>query len=165
MEVVKVGTEAIPAIQLLAEITWAFAYKDILSAAQMSYMLHLIYSKESLQQQMLEKKHQFVLLTAADKPSGFASYSIKAEHDNFTYRLHKIYVNPALQGIGAGKYLLDYVLQDIKSLGAESLELNVNRHNKAIGFYRKHGFEVISTEDIPIGNGYFMNDFVMRLSW
>ena len=114
---------------------------------------------------MLEKKHQFVLLTADDKPAGFASYSVKTEHNNSTYKLHKIYVDPALQGTGAGKRLLDYVLQDIKPFGARNLELNVNRHNTAIGFYRKHGFEVISTEDIPIGDGYFMNDFVMRLSW
>ena len=48
MEVAKVGTEAIPAIQSLAEITWAVAYKDILSEAQMTYMLHLIYSPEAL---------------------------------------------------------------------------------------------------------------------
>jgi ribosomal protein S18 acetylase RimI-like enzyme len=40
----------------------------------------------------------------------------------------------------------------------------VNRENKAIGFYNKLGFTIIAEEDIPIGNGFFMNDYVMQIS-
>jgi hypothetical protein len=39
----------------------------------------------------------------------------------------------------------------------------VNRYNKAKGFYEKLGFKVIGKEDIDIGNGYLMNDYVMQL--
>ena len=45
---------------------------------------------------------------------------------------------------------------------ARSLLLNVNRHNKAISFYKKYGFDIIAEEDIDIGNGYYMNDYVME---
>jgi hypothetical protein len=30
-------------------------------------------------------------------------------------------------------------------------------------FYEKIGFKTILVLDVPIGNGYFMNDFVMQL--
>ena len=45
--------------------------------------------------------------------------------------------------------------------GKETLDLNVNRHNKAKNFYEKMGFQVAYEEDIPIGK-YWMNDYVMR---
>jgi ribosomal protein S18 acetylase RimI-like enzyme len=41
--------------------------------------------------------------------------------------------------------------------------VNVNRHNKALHFYEKYGFKIIREEDIDIGEGYFMNDYVMEL--
>jgi len=41
------------------------------------------------------------------------------------------------------------------------LLLNVNRQNKARFFYEKLGFKIAYSEDIEIGNGYLMNDFVM----
>lgn len=163
MEVKKVGTEAIPAIQSLAEITWAVAYRDILSPEQMHYMLDLIYSQEALTAQM-EEGHQFVLLVMDDLPIGFASYSKKSPSSPAVFKLHKIYVDPTLQGKGAGKFLLNYVLEDIGPLGAKSLQLNVNRQNKALGFYQRQGFIIIAEADIPIGNGYFMNDYIMELS-
>jgi hypothetical protein len=38
----------------------------------------------------------------------------------------------------------------------------VNRYNKARAFYEKLGFVVIDEKDFDIGNGYFMNDYVME---
>jgi len=38
----------------------------------------------------------------------------------------------------------------------------VNRNNVAKDFYEKFGFIVIKEEDLDIGNGYFMNDYVMQ---
>jgi hypothetical protein len=39
----------------------------------------------------------------------------------------------------------------------------VNRYNKAKDFYEKAGFKIIETVDIEIGNGFYMNDYVMEL--
>ena len=49
-----------------------------------------------------------------------------------------------------------------KSFKNDVLFLNVNRFNKAQYFYKKLGFEVAYEEDIEIGNGYLMEDFVME---
>ncbi|MBC7888382.1 MAG: GNAT family N-acetyltransferase [Ferruginibacter sp.] len=165
MEVKKVGAESIPIVQSLVTITWPFTYKEILSAAQLSYMLQLIYSAESLQNQIEKQGHQFILGSDDKAAVGFASYGSKNAASPAIFKLHKIYIDPGHQGKGIGKILLDYILHDIKLAGSRELELNVNRHNKALGFYQRFGFKIIDEQDIPIGNGYFMNDYIMRLNW
>ena len=60
--------------------------------------------------------------------------------------------------------MLQFIINEISKEGVKYLELNVNRENKAIGFYKKLGFTIIAEEDIPIGNGFFMNDYVMQIS-
>lgn len=162
IEVKKVGEESIPQVQHIVQLTWPVTYGPILSKGQLDYMIDLIYSTDSLKQQ-IQKGHQFILATEENTVVGFASYSVKDAAEPSRFRLHKIYIDPNQQGKGIGKILLDFILDDIKPQGATDLELNVNRYNKALGFYQKLGFNIISEEDIDIGNGYFMNDYVMNL--
>jgi len=162
LHIEKAGEEAIPAIQDLAQITWPVTYGPILPAHQLEYMLELIYSTAALQEQM-QKGHRFILAIDDGQPVAFASYSVKQESDPSLYRLHKLYIDPSQQGKGLGRILVDHIVNDIVPKGATVLELNVNRFNKAKTFYERLGFTVTSEEDIDIGNGYFMNDYVMQL--
>ena len=43
------------------------------------------------------------------------------------------------------------------------MELNVNRHNRALHFYERMGMRKLREGDFPIGNGYYMNDYIMGL--
>jgi GNAT superfamily N-acetyltransferase len=153
--------EDINTIGFLAQQIWPRAYQDILSDAQLGYMLNLFYSPASLRHQMLEDKQNFLVVEEDEEPIGFASWSRAAEPG--VYRLHKIYVLSGMQGKGLGKAILDFIFEDIAPQGARVLQLNVNRNNKARRFYEKMGFAVIREEDIDIGNNYFMNDYVMEL--
>jgi len=156
------GSDELEIIRALARKIWPVAYGEILDDGQLSYMLEKMYSIESLHQQLLQSHHRFILVVDDDRPVGFASYSVKDEQPSVV-RLHKIYVLPEQQGSGTGKMLLNYVISSSKEMGATTMELNVNRHNKALHFYEKQGFTVQRTEDIDIGAGYFMNDYVMEL--
>ncbi|MDB5201427.1 MAG: family N-acetyltransferase [Ferruginibacter sp.] len=161
MEIRSAGITDIPSIRVLAYDTWPAAYGAILSQAQLTYMLELIYSEHALQEQMSSLAHRFIIITDAGRDVGFASYSQKANAAKGIFRLHKLYVLPDQQGKGTGKKLLDYLIADISRENAEALELNVNRNNKAFDFYKKMGFDISREEDIDIGAGYFMNDYVM----
>ena len=121
-------------------------------------MLDLIYSEASLQKQMNDK-HHFIIVHEGDPPVGFASYS---ETHPQIYKLHKIYVLPTQQGKGTGRFVIDQVVTTIKARGGKRLQLNVNRNNKAKDFYEKLGFAAIGEENIDIGNGYFMHDYIME---
>ena len=153
----------LPTIHDLAHEIWPSAYLEILGQAQLDYMLNKIYSLPSLQHQFTILKHYFILAAENENPVGFASYS--PHEDATVYHLNKIYVLPDQQGKNMGKQMLNYVISEIKKLGATSLQLNVNRHNKALHFYQKQGFKIIRKEDIDIGSGYFMNDYVLELQF
>jgi ribosomal protein S18 acetylase RimI-like enzyme len=43
------------------------------------------------------------------------------------------------------------------------LQLQVNKHNKALYFYQKLGFRVIEEVVFDIGHGYIMDDYLMEL--
>lgn len=159
IEIKKVGVDAIPIIKEIADATWPVTYNEILTSKQLDYMMELIYSISSLQKQ-IQNGQQFIIAYYTDKPIAFAAYSPK-ENISSVYKLHKIYILPNQQGKGIGKKLVNFITADIKP--CHTLHLNVNRHNKARFFYEKLGFTIISEEDIDIGNGYFMNDYVMEL--
>ena len=43
------------------------------------------------------------------------------------------------------------------------MELNVNRRNRALHFYERMGMRRLREGDFPIGDGYYMNDYIMGL--
>lgn len=121
-------------------------------------MLEMMYSEASLQKQMNEGC-QFMIVYDNEIPVGFASVQ---ETQPAIFKLHKIYILPSQQGKGTGRFVIDYILKDLKQKGASALQLQVNRFNKARNFYEKLGFSVIDQKDFDIGDGYFMNDYIMQ---
>jgi GNAT superfamily N-acetyltransferase len=152
----------LPQIRQLAHEIWPVAYGSILSADQLDYMLEGFYSIPSLEKQLIQSGHTFVLALEDHIPVGFASFSAKETRPE-VIRLHKIYVLPTRQGKGMGKFLLQYVMRTAQELGGTALQLNVNRYNPALHFYEKSGFTIVGQEDIDIGKGYFMNDYIMEV--
>ena len=150
-----------PVIQHLACKIWPGAYAEILSARQVSYMLHLMYAIPMLQQQMASGQQQFLLLlNEQQQPVGFAGWGLeKAPH---LAKLHKLYVLPCTAGTGAGSTLLQQVLHRAKQAGATHLQLQVNKHNKAQQFYLRQGFTVVESKVMDIGNGFVMDDYIMQ---
>lgn len=145
----------------LAKRIWPVVFRGILSPAQIAYMLEWMYSPASLLEQM-KKGHHFLLLKEEDNFVGYASWSW--EKGTGVARLHKIYVLPEMHGTGGGSLLLKEVIRRARLKGQRELQLNVNRFNPAVAFYRRKGFRIIREEDNDIGDGYFMNDYVMQLS-
>lgn len=120
-------------------------------------MLEMMYSESSLRQQM-EEGTQFKLFYEENEPVGFAAYE---KIEPTIWKLHKIYILATQQGKGTGKFLMDHISKEVQQQGALVLQLQVNRNNKAKSFYEKIGFKVIEEADFDIGNGFFMNDYVM----
>ena len=156
----KAKDEDLPIIQKLAKETWPSAYGDILSKEQIIYMLDTMYDEGQLLKQ-LQQGHTFLIAAESLKDIAFAGFSI-VDFDTQTYKLHKIYVTPKMHAKGIGKFLLNEVVDEIKAQGGKLVQLNVNRANSAVGFYENAGFKIKETVDVNIGNGFFMNDYVME---
>ena len=148
-------------IRTIAYKTWPVTYREILSKAQLDYMLEKFYSDATLLNDLTSKGHRFILVNENDVCLGFASYEHQYLGKNIT-RLHKIYLLPETQGRGMGKLVLDTIMALAKENQSEAISLNVNRFNKAYTFYLKMGFEVVAEENLEIGNGYLMEDYKME---
>lgn len=148
-------------IRIIALATWPVTYGTILSREQMDYMLNLFYSPSSLSRQMNENGHTFILAQPPGKASvGFASFAPHKD-DSTIFHLHKFYLLPEWQKKGIGQALMTRVTEMVLAAGGKTLQLNVNRHNPAYHIYLHLGFSVLREEDIDIGQGYYMNDYVM----
>lgn len=164
IEIRPLAINEIDVVRVLSKEIWEKVYPSIISMEQIMYMLELIYNEESLLEQINIKKHQFILITHNNLPIGYASFSLKDGIDESQYRLHKFYLQPEHHGKGFGKQMMNYIIREIQNAGAKSIELNVNKYNPTINFYKKLGFSVISEEVIDIGNGYVMDDYIMQLN-
>ena len=123
-------------------------------------------------------------------PCGYVSVQHEGPDQDGTeiFHLHKIYVMPEAQGRGVGMRLFQTVVQHVKSVlqarsagdGASAIinpelaaaqsatakariELNVNKFNSAVNFYKHLGMRILLEEDFPIGNGFYKTDYIMGL--
>ena len=158
-EIKKAGVNDVALIRELTFRVWPQTYATILSQEQIDYMLEMMYSEDSLKEQMTEDGCHFIIVYENGNPVGFASYSEEEPH---RWKLNKIYVLQNQQGKGTGKYVINYIIEEIKKQNGNCLFLQVNRYNNAKTFYEKLGFAEIDFINLDIGNGYFMNDYVME---
>ncbi len=152
----KKAVEAdIPVIYDLAEKIWNIHYLPIIGQQQIDYMLGKMYSASGQLEQM-KNGQDFYLIYENHEAIGYFSIAKTGNE----YMLHKLYVLIDKQGKGLGAEVLSHIESICKD--GKSIKLTVNRKNfKTINFYFKHGFYIDSVEDFDIGDGYFMNDFVM----
>ena len=94
-----------------------------------------------------------------------AGYVSVQQQGEDLFHLQKIYVLPYYQGAHCGSFLFREAIKYIKEVhpGPCLMELNVNRNNKALQFYEHMGMRKLREGDFPIGNGYYMNDYIMGL--
>lgn len=157
----KTATVAdIKTIQSVAYPAFTDAYKTILTPEQTAYMLNMMYSEKSLTEQM-QNGHIFFIAFDDEKPCGYVSVEKQNEH---LFHLQKIYLLKECRGKGFGKILFEkaqsYALS--QCTGECVMELNVNRNNKALEFYKKMGMHIAESGDFNIGGGFYMNDYIMR---
>jgi GNAT superfamily N-acetyltransferase len=158
-------------IRSVSERTWPSTYGHIISQEQIDFMLDWMYSDASLEKQM-NTGCEFYIASAQNEngdldPVGFCSVSPAEEKDKLknsnTHKLNKLYVLPIAQGTGAGKALLNKAIEVAKAAGSTSLFLQVNKQNTTYTFYLKKGFIKELEFKFDIGNGFYMDDYVMRL--
>lgn len=148
-------------IRRLAGEVFPATYREILAPAQLDYMMEWMYSEESLQGQF-RTGHVWFIASSDGEPCGYVSVE---RQGGDLFHLQKIYVLPRFQGLGAGEFLFRRAVEYIRSVhpGPCMMELNVNRRNRALHFYERMGMRRLREGDFPIGDGYYMNDYIMGL--
>ena len=162
MKLTALKIEQLSIVIDLTKKIWPVAYGEILSKAQLDYMIHKFYNETALRE-LMQKGHVFYLAQDdKEKYVGFLSYEINSEPNKT--KIHKIYVLPETQGTGLGRQFFELVKEKALEKNQNAIFLNVNKYNKAIHFYNKLGFTKVKDEVIDIGNGYVMDDYVMEVA-
>ncbi|MCD7714428.1 MAG: GNAT family N-acetyltransferase [Prevotella sp.] len=158
----KATTADCALIHGLAQQVFPETYKDILSAEQIDYMMKWMYAEENIRKQMEEEGHVYLLAYHGKEPAGYVSVQYEGKD---LFHLQKIYVLPRFQGKHCGAFLFLQTVKYIKTIHPAPcrMELNVNRRNKALHFYEHIGMKKVREGDFPIGNGFYMNDYIMGI--
>lgn len=156
----QASREETPLIRAMATRIWHEHYDPIIGSEQVEYMLGKFFTDAALHAQMTEGQ-VFWFSEVDGQVLGFVSMSQKVPGQYF---MHKFYVENGRRGKGLGKQIFEQLLSLHPDLRV--MRLTVNRHNyKSINFYFKVGFTIECCLDIPIGDGYEMNDFQMLLKF
>lgn len=156
IEIVSATTNDLPLINTLAVKIWEVTYKNILSDEQLAYMHHKMNSVEALSK-LINQDHKFIIPYENGIAKGYSCYKIYIDKT----RIEKLYVLLDEHKKGIGKLMMNHIIEKAKE-HVSIIELNVNRQNEAVTFYEKMGFKILKEVDIPIGEGFFMNDYIMQ---
>lgn len=164
VKILKAGENDLPVIHDMAQIVFRHTYFDILSPQQMEYMMEWMYSLPNLHKQLSEG-HVYFIAYISGRPCGYMSIQKEGiDSGIMVFHLQKIYVMPSEQGKGVGKLLFNQAVDYVtNSFLPSRIELNVNRNNNAVGFYRHIGMRILREGDFHIGEGFYMNDYIMGL--
>lgn len=149
----------IPVVQELADKIWKTTYPSIISLQQIEFMLNMMYSKEKIEENLIEN-HNWYLINFQEKNIGFTHFYQKED----SIFLSKLYVLETYQKSGIGKEVLYFIIDKAMELKVSKIQLRVNKENvKAINAYKKYGF-IIANEDIfQLNEEYIMDDYIMEL--
>ena len=145
----------------LAREIWMQHYPGIITVRQIEYMLAQRYSPEAIRMQLQAGDAWWDKLEVRGELYGFASYERGIEAG--AMKLDKLYVHQLVRGRGYGAALIDHVAKVATQQGMDKLTLQVNKHNHgSVAAYLRVGFAVAKTVKVDIGNGFFMDDYVME---
>jgi GNAT superfamily N-acetyltransferase len=163
LKITKVSIECIPEIKRLSDEIWKQVYPSVVPMAQIEFLLNTWYSTAALTEQMEQSGHQFILVEWNDEAVGYASYSMKLANQPERFRVHKLYLQPAMHGKGIGRAMLKYIAAESMPQGCKELELNVHKRNPAVGFYQHVGFTIEQDIVTVIEHGHVLDDYIMTL--
>ena len=145
-------------IQRLAESIWWKHYPSIIGDEQVRFMLSKMYNLGNIEKQISEEKQQYFILKNDAQELGFFSIELR---ENLAAFINKFYILQEQQRSGFGTLAFQLLLKQFPEINC--IRLQVNRQNyQAINFYFKQGFVIEEVADFDIGDGYFMNDFIMK---
>ena len=134
-------------------------FDPLIGPAQNDYMIARFQTPEAIAEQ-LRQGYSYWFVTEAGRDLGFLAFYPRGS----AMYLSKFYLWKHERGKGYAREMLDFVVRAAREAALTAVELNVNRHNSACRVYERLGFRVLREECNDIGSGFFMDDYVYRLS-
>jgi ribosomal protein S18 acetylase RimI-like enzyme len=145
----------------LARAIWTEHYTPIIGAGQVEYMLARFQSADKIMNDIGANGYRYFMAYCGSKPVGY--FAVKPEEDKKALFLSKLYVDKNSRGQGISRLMLDRMMAMAQEAGLDYIWLTVNKHNDTtISIYKRLGFRIVDELVTDIGNGYVMDDYIMR---
>ena len=158
------GPDDAAALALVAQATFLEAYAGLVQAADIIAHCETQNSAAAFRTALADGSRAWLVeAVKTGAPLGFALLTRSALPDpqDGDIELKRIYLLDRCQGQGLAAQLLDTVIAAAAVAGHRRLVLGTNRDNaRALGFYRKTGFELIGTRTFTVGAQQF-DDFIL----
>lgn len=150
--------EEITELCVMAKGIWEEYFTPIIGEGQVAYMLDKFQSPPAVTAQLQEGYRYYRFIRQGE----YIGYTGIHPEEKELF-LSKLYLKKEYRGKGYARQALTFLEEFCGREGLQSIYLTVNRHNDStIVIYRKLGFETIREQKADIGDGYYMDDFVMQ---
>lgn len=143
----------------LAKGIWIEYYTPIIGENQVSYMIDKFQSAQAITAQINNDNYEYYLIFQSLEPDGYIGIQQQGEE----LFLSKFYIQKERRGNGLGRKAFEFIVDRAKELGSKFITLTVNKNNtSSITAYEKLGFRNEGPVVADIGNGYIMDDYLMK---
>ena len=159
LEILKVKTlEEIQVVCDIADEIWHEHFTPIIGIDQVEYMINKFQSFNAIKEQ-IDSGYEYYLFNYKGEFVGYTG--IKKE--DLSLFLSKIYVKKEYRGNKIAKDAMKFMIELCKTMSLEKIWLTVNKYNdNTIAAYEKIGFIKTRMQKADIGNGFFMDDYIME---
>ncbi len=145
-------------IAILAEEIWHQHFTDIIGKAQVDYMVEKFQSYPALKEQ-IENGYEYYQIYSGHS---FAGY-IGIHEEESSLFLSKLYIQKEFRGQHISTQAFQFLLELCKKRSLPKIWLTCNKHNgNTLNIYRHWGFVTTREQKADIGNGYFMDDYILE---
>jgi GNAT superfamily N-acetyltransferase len=152
------GAAGIECLVTLVQEIWPEVFVPLIGADQVDYMLAHYQGRDAIAGDQ-ERGIRYFLVTRDGGVIGYFAYAL--EEDRLF--ISKIYLKKEYRGLG----LASGIFRHLEDLARENrkarLFLRVNRLNtNAVDVYLHRGFKITGSVDEPLGERFFLNDYLME---
>ncbi|MCQ2751861.1 MAG: GNAT family N-acetyltransferase [Coriobacteriales bacterium] len=150
--------ESIAILANLAQEIWMEHFPVLIGNSTAEYLYERMLSIDALITNIGNENYQYYFTRVNDENIGF----IGVQPQENTLFLSKLYLKKDFRGKGYGRQQLEFVKEIARHFGFKSIKLTCNRGNtSSIDMYKHVGFKITDEVDTDVGEGYYMNDYVM----
>ena len=148
--------------ELAREIWWEH-YPPIIGDKQVEYMVERFQNQNRIWQDIETGGFEYSLIEIDGDPHGYLS--LKVDHKAHDLFISKLYLEKSARGKGVARQVINLLINRCRQDNLARIWLTVNKDNdKSIAAYRKLGFEIEKSIVTDIGQGFVMDDYVMRMT-
>lgn len=145
----------------MADIIWHEYFTPLIGAEQVAYMLDKFQSAQAITRQTTSEHMQYFRIMQEGEMVGYTG--IREDADALF--LSKLYIEKSYRGQGLARQTIDFLTNFCRERHLSKIWLTVNRHNDpAIAAYKAMDFVVVQEQNADIGQGFFMDDYIMEKS-